>query len=115
MENTSPVVSDAQSCIDACTQCHRLCLQTALNHCLELGGKHIDSEHYRLMMNCAELCQTSANFQIGSSQFSAHLCRVCAEICNACAKSCQQIGGMENCVQACLKCAASCEQMASSM
>jgi len=29
-----------QSCIDACSDCHQLCLKTAMNYCLNTGGKH---------------------------------------------------------------------------
>ena len=40
-----------QSCIDACTKCYQTCLQTAMNHCLETGGKHVEPSHFRLMVN----------------------------------------------------------------
>lgn len=115
MKNTTVPGHEMQSCIDACLQCHRICLQTALNHCLEMGGRHIEPEHYRLMMSCAEICQTSGNFQLGSSRFSAQLCALCAEICDACATDCEQIGQMDDCVNACRKCAQSCYSMASAM
>jgi Glucose/sorbosone dehydrogenases len=53
------------------------------------------------MMNCAEICQTSANFQLSSSKFSHRLCEVCAEVCEACVADCEKIGGMDECVEAC--------------
>jgi hypothetical protein len=102
-----------QSCIEACTHCYQVCLQTAMNHCLNMGGKHVEAEHFRLMMNCAEICQMSANFQLSSSQFSHHLCAVCAEVCDACAMDCEKIGGMDECVVACERCADSCREMTS--
>jgi hypothetical protein len=68
----------------------------------------------RLMLNCAEICQTSANFMLSNSAFSSQICKVCAEICDACAKSCEQVGGMEECARVCRECAESCRQMAGS-
>ena len=102
---------DMQACIIACSHCHQICLQMGINHCLETGGKHVEANHFRLLMNCAEICQTSANFLLsGSLQHS--LCEVCAEICEACAADCERIGEMDECVRACRDCAATCRQMA---
>jgi hypothetical protein len=85
-----------------------------MNHCLESGGKHVEAGHFRLMMNCAEICQTSTNFMLGSSAFSKQICRVCAEVCDACAESCEQIDGMEDCARMCRECARHCREMAGS-
>lgn len=101
-----------QPCVEACSNCHKTCLNTAMTHCLEEGGKHLEAEHFRIMINCAEICQTSVNFLLSGSTFNHHVCGVCAEICEACAKSCEQIGGMEDCVRACRECAESCRKMA---
>lgn len=102
---------DMQACIIACSHCHQICLQMGMNHCLESGGKHVEANHFRLLMNCAEICQTSANFLLsGSLQYS--LCEVCAEICEACAADCERIGEMDECVHACRNCAETCRQMA---
>jgi hypothetical protein len=100
-----------QTCIAACSHCHQTCLQTAMNRCLESGGKHVEAEHFRLMMNCAEMCQTSLHFMLSGSQFSNQTCTICAEICDACAESCEQLDGMEDCATACRECAASCREM----
>ncbi|MDO8846367.1 four-helix bundle copper-binding protein [Methylicorpusculum sp.] len=105
-------VHSMQDCIESCNQCHQACLQTAMNHCLKVGGKHVETAHFRLMLNCAEICQTSANFQLSSSPFHPLVCEVCAKICEACAESCKKIGGMDECVEACLNCAESCRKMA---
>ena len=101
-----------QECITACEQCHRICLQMAMMHCLSMGGKHVEAEHFRLMTNCAEICQTAANFMLSGSKYHQHVCATCAEICTACAKSCEAVGGMDVCVTACTRCAESCREMA---
>lgn len=103
---------DMRKCIEACEYCHDICLESAMNHCLESGGEHVEPRHFRLMMNCAEICQTSANFMLSSSSLHGQVCKVCAEVCEACAQSCQQLGDMEDCVKACRHCAESCRQMA---
>jgi hypothetical protein len=103
---------EMQSCIDKCLECHSVCLSMAMNHCLEAGGKHLEPDHFRLMIACAEICQTSANFMLIGSDLHKRVCAVCAEVCEACAKSCEEIGNMQECVDACRACAESCRQMA---
>ena len=51
---------EMKSCIEACQRCAATCLQTAMHHCLEVGGKHTEPQHFRLMMACVEVCRTSA-------------------------------------------------------
>ncbi len=53
---------EMQACIDECLRCYQMCLGTAMTHCLESGGKHVEPKHIRLMMACAryaELRRTS--------------------------------------------------------
>ena len=107
--NMSP---EMEQCMKDCHHCHLTCLHMAATHCLELGGKHTEPSHMRVMLDCAEICQTALNFMARSSAQHAAVCRACAEICRACADSCEQLGDMQECVEACLKCAESCERMA---
>jgi len=103
---------EMKACIDACTDCHHTCLQMAMNHCLRVGGKHVEQGHFTLMMDCARICETSVHLQLSGSSFSAELCGVCAQVCDACADSCQGVDGMDACVAACRACAESCRAMA---
>lgn len=107
-----PGMQDMQACIEACNRCHQVCLQTAMNFCLSQGGNHVEPSHFRLMMNCATICETSANFMLSGSDYHQRVCGVCAEICEACAADCESLGDMDDCVEACRSCAASCRQMA---
>lgn len=104
---------DIERCISECLDCHRICLQT-VQHCLEKGGKHASPEHIRLLLDCAEICQTSANFMLRGSPLHRRTCAVCAEVCTRCAESCEAIGGeqLDDCAEACRSCAESCAQMA---
>ena len=101
-------------CIQNCTDCHAVCVQT-INVCLEPGVRHLAAEHIRLLLDCAEICQTSANFMLRGSPLHTRVCAVCAEICERCAALCERFGGdpqMRDCAAACRRCAESCRQMA---
>ena len=107
-----PISEDMKRCIEICLNCYKTCLHTAMNHCLETGGKHVEPAHFRLMMACAEICRTSAHFMLLNSPHHRHTCGECAEICAECAKDCERVGGMAECVAICRTCADSCRKMA---
>ena len=100
-----------QDAIKSCLDCHSMCLQRATGYCLERGGDHVTKAHLGLLLNCAELCQTSANFMLSNSPLHGRVCLICAEACEACAKSCEQVGDMRDCVEECQRCAKSCRTM----
>ncbi|WP_446811368.1 hypothetical protein ACH50O_07335 [Methylomonas sp. 2BW1-5-20] len=52
--------------IDACCNCHRVSLQTAMNHSPETCSKPVKAKHFQLMMNSADSCR-----QILSTQHEA--------------------------------------------
>ncbi|HEX4302098.1 MAG TPA: four-helix bundle copper-binding protein [Rhizomicrobium sp.] len=103
---------DVTDCIDTCLDCHKLCLGTAMTHCLEMGGEHVAPPHFRMMIDCAAICATAADFMLHKSQFHRETCRLCAIVCEACAEDCERVGGMEDCVKACWACAKQCQKMA---
>jgi len=107
-----PISPALDECIRLCLDCYRSCQQTAAMHCLELGGKHVEPQHFRLMLSCAEVCRASAALMLNNSPEHHLQCGVCAELCRACAQSCREIGDMDDCVAACEACAESCERMA---
>jgi hypothetical protein len=109
MHDVSP---EMQRCIDACLTCYRTCLGMASRHCLEAGGPHVEPEHFRLMLSCAEACRASAELMLIGSAVHRHQCGACAEICAACARSCEEVGDMDACVAACRACEEACRKMA---
>jgi hypothetical protein len=119
---TSPVhlhdvSSDVQQCIQNCLDCHNSCLNT-VTYCLQQGQHHADPAHIVMMLDCAEMCQTSANFMLRHSAFHMRTCDVCAEICKACAADCQKFSDdmqMQSCADMCRRCAQSCQSMAAMM
>ena len=103
-----------QECIDRCQSCQEICL-AAVTHCLEKGGKHAGPEHIRMLLACAEICDTSARFMLLDSEFNGRTCDVCAEVCEACAEDCESMAEdevMQQCADVCRRCAESCRQMA---
>jgi hypothetical protein len=111
------ITAEMQSCIEECLECHRICLETAV-HCLKMGGKHAAADHITALLDCADICETSANFMLRGSPDHAETCDVCAVVCDRCAESCEALGKqddlMRRCAQVCRQCAESCREMAGS-
>jgi hypothetical protein len=103
-----------KQCIDDCQYGHDVCVETIV-HCLTQGGEHAAVAHIGLLLDCAEICQTSANLMVRNSHLHGELCAVCALACEQCAESCERFGQderMKRCAEVCRKCAASCRTMA---
>jgi hypothetical protein len=106
--------AEMRRCIDECSSCHDICLE-CVTHCLSLGGKHADASHIRTLLDCADICATSADFMLRGSEMHASVCGVCAEACERCAESCGRMPDddmMRRCAEECRRCAESCRQMA---
>ena len=102
-----------EQCITECLACHLTCLRTAAQPGLELGGKHTEARHFRLMLDCSHICQTTADFLLRGSEMCEIVCAACALVCEACACSCEQTGDLEECVWSASRCARSCRRLAS--
>ncbi|KGM55937.1 ferredoxin [Lysobacter arseniciresistens ZS79] len=105
--------SQMQACIDACTECHAVCLET-MNYCLSQGGQHAAPEHIALLSACADICATSADAMLTGASVSPVICGTCAEVCRKCAQSCERMGDdaqMKHCAEVCMRCAESCATM----
>jgi len=105
---------ELQECIEECLNCHIACTTTA-QYCLSQGGQHADADHLGLLLDCAEICQTSANFMLRGSPYHPITCLACAEVCRGCEESCRAFTDddqMQLCADACASCAEHCERMA---
>jgi hypothetical protein len=104
-----------QECVALCMDCHDVCLQM-VGYLLEREDKKAASPRIRLLLDCAEMCQTAANFMVRGSAMHGLTCFVCSEICEATANECQQYADdptEAECLDACRRCAESCRTMAS--
>ena len=101
-------------CVRSCVASHQMCLETA-RYCTQRGGNHVAERHLALLLDCAEMCQTTANSLLRRSPQHAVICEACARICEACASDCAafaQDRQMQRCATTCRDCAASCRDMA---
>lgn len=105
---------EMQICIDNCMTCHQVCTVT-LSHCFNKVGEHVQADHLKSLIDCAQICTVSADFMSRESNLHPSVCAVCAEACLACAESCEKFANdevMKNCAEMCRSCADSCKQMA---
>ena len=105
--------AEMQRCIEACVSCHAVCTGT-VQHCLQKGGQHAQPDHIRLLTDCAQICQTSADFMLRGSPLHSHTCGVCAVVCAECASDCEKMGEdqmMKQCADSCRRCAEECKRM----
>ncbi len=106
-----------RECIDTCQDCHNLCLETT-QYCLKKGGEHAELSHIRLMLDCVQISQASADFMTRNSPLHGQVCSVCAEACEQCAESCAKFKGdpaMQECADMCRSCSDSCRKMGSTV
>ena len=114
MHMETQITEEMRRCIDNCLNCSNICTETMM-HCLQMGGEHAKPEHIRLLADCAEICRTSANFMLRSSDMHGRVCGVCAEVCERCAEDCASFKDdkmMQQCAEVCRTCASSCREMA---
>lgn len=91
-------------------QCHEICSES-VQYCLEKGGKHAEANHIRLLLDCAELCQTGEDLLGRGSDLFATMSAPLAAACDRCAQSCAQFGDdnqMRACAEVCRSCADAC-------
>jgi hypothetical protein len=104
--------SEIEDAVAKLLHCHRTCLGMAMTHCVEMGGEHARPQHLRLMLDCAQVCATTADFLLRKSQFHTQVAALCADICDTCAADCGQVGQMEESEAACRACAQACRVVA---
>ena len=112
MDTTQPQADGPAmaSCIAACNECNRICLQQ-IDHCLSLGGAHSEPGHISMLLTCASVCRTASELIAIESDWYATMCDLCAQVCDESADACEELGDMEECVAACQDCAEECRAM----
>ena len=114
MAKAMAMAGDMQACIEECRASHQVCVETA-RYCLDTGGGHVASAHLRLLIDCADICQATADAMLRDSVVHKTLCGACADICDRCVESCNTFrtdARMAACAKTCRSCAASCQAMA---
>jgi hypothetical protein len=105
---------EIQQCIENCSECHQLCLATVY-HCMELSGEHALPGQITLLLDCAESCQTNANFLLRNSELQGLTCAMCADACTRCAQACERLANNDrqllDCSKICRQAATTCDRM----
>ncbi len=104
---------EVQECLRDCLDCYQTCTETTVR-CLSIGGKHAEIEHLNLLMDCAKICNTNADFMLRNSTYYPQTCGITADICDECADTCDRFEDdfMKECASVCRRCAESCREMA---
>src|SRR3954467_9064798 len=114
MPHAGTISREMRDCARLCHECKDACLEL-IPHCLQRGDDHAEADHILLLLDCAQICNTTEEFMHRGSEHHALTCGVCARICDACAEDCEQFGDddeMRRCAEVCRRCAESCRRMA---
>lgn len=110
-------MNEAKYNLEACQECYRICL-ALVNHCQTQGGALAESKQIRLLLDCAELCQTAAEFLPRGSELHRTICNACAVVSLKCAAACEEFIEdelMQACAAAGRRAATACQAAVASM
>jgi hypothetical protein len=104
---------EVKECIKDSLDCYQICTETTMRS-LSMGGKHAEAEHINLLIDCARICNTNADFMLRNSTYYPQTCGICADICDECGDDCDRFEDdfMKECASVCRRCAESCREMA---
>ncbi len=79
-----------------------------------MGGEHAKLEHLNLLMDCAKICSTNADFILRNSTYYPQTCGITADICDECGDTCDRFDDdfMKECANVCRRCSESCREIA---
>ncbi len=113
MQGSENMLSDeVRECLKDSLECYQTCTE-AIVRCLKMGDKHAEPEHLNLLMDCAKMCSTNADFIARNSTYHPQTCGLTADICDECADTCDRFDDdfMRECASACRRCAESCREI----
>ena len=104
---------EVRECVKDCLDCYQNCTETTIRY-LTMGGEHAEQEQLNLLMDCARICNTNADFMLRNSTYYPQTCGLTADICDECADICDRFDDdfMKECASVCRRCAESCREMA---
>jgi hypothetical protein len=78
---------------------------------LELGGKHTEARHFRLMLDCAQICQTTADFSVARLGGVRRSLRDVRSGVRSLRAQLRRNGDLDECLWAARRCAESCRSL----
>ena len=94
---------ELDQCIQDCTQCSDVCLQSAANSS--------DQQHAVSLRDCSELCLAAAHFMQHQNPLYGYVVTAAAEVTQRTGERCEQMGDTD-CANACKNASWSLEQIA---
>lgn len=113
---SGPAHMSLAECVALCLKCHTSCLETAAQ--VLATPARAEASLVVLLLDCAEICQATANSMSRGSPVHAAFCGACAQVCEACAAACERskdAAALKACLNICRDCAMSCRHMAGPM
>ena len=105
---------EMRRCIEAASETYAVCTET-LTYSLDGHFDLADPRHLRLLIDCAEVCQTTQNALLRASELKQLLATVCVEACENVAESCRQLDPTDEqlaeCAEVCTRCADYCREL----
>ena len=99
--------------IDACERAHRSCTESVI-HGMQQGGPSAEWELIQLLLDCADINETAADFMLRSSRLHHLTCQVAAEVSDKCASACEKLSKVDvrlkECAEACRRAATACRK-----
>lgn len=96
-----------QACVQACDDCQRILLDAARGGADGASGRAMR----RLLLDCAEICEATANYASAGSVFLPEVVAACVRLCDECGAACEALpadAGLDACIDACRRAAAAC-------
>ena len=113
---SGPAHMSLAECIAICLKCHSTCLEAAAQ--VLATPARAEPSLVVMLLDCAEICQATANSMSRGSPVHPAFCAACAQVCDACAAACaraKDAAALKACFDVCRDCAMSCRHMAGPM
>jgi Domain of Unknown Function (DUF326) len=100
--------------IQRALECHCVCSET-ISHCLERGGSFATKPLPLSLMDCAQICQLTADLLLRGSPLRHLMTSICATACERSAQHCDRFDDdiLRQCAEACRRCAEACRDIES--
>jgi hypothetical protein len=98
-------------CVSVCSDTQRSCLDT-VRYCLDMGGRFSASGRIRVLLDCASMCQTTAEDSRHGSILYEQSASYCAHLCERVARELYPLAAddmIQACILACQRCAEYCQ------
>jgi len=100
-------------CGTVCMDTQRICLDT-VRYSLDTGGRYSGSGRIRVLLDCAAMCQTTAEDSRHGSILYEQSCTYCADLCERCVRELHPLAAddtIQACILACKHCAECCRSI----